>query len=183
MIQNICVYCASSSQIDTDYMKAAERSGVLLGQQGLRVVNGAGRNGLMHAVSEAVMTSGGTVTGVIPHFMVANGWKHTSLNECIVTETMHARKQYMIETTDAAIALPGGCGTWEELFELMTWKQLGLCNHPIVILNTKHYYDPLLEMIQRAADGGFMSTHDNRMPSYHVADTPEQAMQALGFNV
>ena len=102
------------------------------------------------------LKAGGTVVGVIPHFMVENGWCHSGLTELIRVETMHERKQRMADMSDAVIALPGGCGTLEELMEIITWRQLELYHHPMIILNTNHYYDPLLEMLNRVEDEQFM---------------------------
>ena len=144
-ISSVCVYCASSTKIPPVYFDAAKELGRLLGERKLRVVNGAGNIGLMCAVSDAALAAGGTVTGVIPHFMVEQDWYHKGLTELIEVETMHERKQLMANLSDAVIALPGGCGTLEELLEIITWKQLGLYLNPIVILNINHYYDPLFE--------------------------------------
>lgn len=176
-IKTVCVYCASSTQIDPVYFKAADRLGELLGRQELRVVNGAGSIGLMRAVSDATLKAGGTVIGVIPHFMVKENWHHPHLTEMIEVETMHQRKQTMADLSDAVIALPGGCGTLEELLEIITWKQLGLYQHPIVILNTNHYFDPLITMLQRAVDEQFMRPQHQAM--WAVAETPEEAVDLI----
>ncbi|MDH6341826.1 uncharacterized protein (TIGR00730 family) [Parabacteroides sp. PFB2-12] len=176
-IKTVCVYCASSTQIDPVYFEAADRLGELLGRQELRVVNGAGSIGLMRAVSDATLKAGGTVTGVIPHFMVKENWHHPHLTEMIEVETMHQRKQTMADLSDAVIALPGGCGTLEELLEIITWKQLGLYQHPIVILNTNHYFAPLITMLQRAVDEQFMRPQHQAM--WAVAETPEEAVDLI----
>lgn len=176
-ITSVCIYCASSTQIDPVYFEAAEQLGHLLGKQGLKVINGAGSIGLMCAVSDATLEAGGTVTGVIPRFMVKENWHHSHLTELIEVETMHERKQKMADLSDAVIALPGGCGTLEELLEIITWKQLGLYLHPIVILNTNHYYDPLIEMLQRAIDEQFMRPLHQAM--WAVAQTPEEAVDLI----
>ena len=143
-ISSVCVYCASSTKIPPVYFDAAKELGRPFGERKLRVVNGAGNIGLMCAVSDAALAAGGTVTGVIPHFMVEQDWYHKGLTELIEVETMHERKQLMANLSDAVIALPGGCGTLEELLEIITWKQLGLYLNPIVILNINHYYDTLV---------------------------------------
>mgnify|MGYP000385153749 CR=1 FL=1 len=155
-ISSVCVYCASSTKIPPIYFDAAKELGCLLGERKLRVVNGAGNIGLMCTVSDAALAAGGTVTGVIPHFMVEQDWYHKGLTELIEVETMHERKQLMANLSDAVIALPGGCGTLEELLEIITWKQLGLYLNPIVILNINHYYDPLLELLRNAMNENFM---------------------------
>ena len=155
-LSSVCVYGASSTRIDKVYYDDAGELGTLLGQRGLRVINGAGNMGLMAAVSDAALKAGGTVTGVIPRFMVEQGWHHTGLTELIEVESMHERKQTMARLSDAVIALPGGCGTLEELLEIITWKQLGLYLNPIVLLNTKGYYDSLLQLFDHAVDEHFM---------------------------
>ena len=121
--------------------------------------------------------AGGTVTGVIPHFMVEQDWYHKGLTELIEVETMHERKQLMANLSDAVIALPGGCGTLEELLEIITWKQLGLYLNPIVILNINHYYDPLLELLRNAMNENFMRPQHAKM--WAVADTPEEAIRLI----
>ena len=155
-IASVCVYCASSTRVAPVYREAAAELGRLLGERNLRVINGAGNTGLMCAVSDGALAAGGTVTGVIPHFMVEQNWCHKGLTELVEVDNMHERKQRMADLSDAAIALPGGCGTLEELLEVITWKQLGLYLNPIVILNINGYFDPLLEMFRRAVDEHFM---------------------------
>ena len=123
-IQNVCVYSASSTKIAPAYFATAEELGRLLAIRGINLINGAGSIGLMAATSNAALAAGGTVTGVIPRFMVEQGWNHTGLTRLVETETMHERKQLMAEMSDGVIALPGGCGTMEELLEIITWKQL-----------------------------------------------------------
>lgn len=176
-IKTVCVYSASSTKIPEIYFQAADELGRLLGERGLRVVNGAGNIGLMRAVSDATLAAGGTVTGVIPRFMVEQDWYHKGLTELIVTETMHERKQRMADLADAVIALPGGCGTFEELLEIITWKQLGLFANPIVILNTDSYYDALLALFERAVKENFM--RDQHTGMWSVAQTPEEAVRLI----
>lgn len=176
-IKTVCVYSASSTKIPEVYFRAADELGRLLGERGLRVVNGAGNIGLMRAVSDATLAAGGTVTGVIPRFMVEQGWYHDGLTELIVTETMHERKRRMADLADAVIALPGGCGTFEELLEIITWKQLGLFANPIVILNTDGYYDALLALFERAVRENFM--RDKHSGMWAVAQTPEEAVRLI----
>lgn len=176
-ISSVCVYCASSTKIPSVYFDAAKELGRLLGERNLRLVNGAGSIGLMCAVSDAVLAAGGTVTGVIPRFMVEQGWHHQGLTELIEVGTMHERKQRMADLSDAVIALPGGCGTLEELLEIITWKQLGLYLNPIVILNINHYYDPLLELLRKAAEENFMRPQHTGL--WAVAYTPEEAIRLI----
>ena len=158
-INSVCVYSASSSKIDKVYFEAAGRLGKLLAERRIRLVNGA------------------EVTGVIPRFMVEQGWHHTGLTRLVEVESMHERKQLMADLSDAVIALPGGCGTLEELLEVITWKQLGLYLNPIVILNTNDFFDPLLDQLKRAIDENFMRRQHGDI--WHVAATPEEAVELV----
>ena len=176
-IKNVCVYSASSTKIAPVYFAVAEELGHLLASKGINLINGAGSIGLMAAASNAALASGGTVTGVIPHFMVEQGWHHTGLTKLIETETMHERKRLMADMSDGIIALPGGCGTLEELLEIITWKQLGLYLKPVVVLNVDGYFNPLLEMLQKAIDENFMRPEHGNI--WVVANTPEEAVQLL----
>lgn len=176
-ISSVCVYCASSTKIAPVYFEAATKLGMLLGERKLRLINGAGSIGLMCAVSDATLAAGGTATGVIPRFMVEQGWHHPELTELIEVESMHERKQLMADLSDAVIALPGGCGTLEELLEIITWKQLGLYLNPVVILNINHYFDPLLAMLWLAVDEQFMRPQHAEM--WAVAETPEEAVELI----
>ena len=155
-INSVCVYSASSTKIDAVYFQAADTLGRLLAEHRIRLINGAGSIGLMRSVADAVLKNGGEVTGVIPRFMVEQNWHHTGLTELIEVESMHERKRKMADLSDGIIALPGGCGTLEELLEIITWKQLGLYLNPIVILNINGFFDPLLEMLEKAIDENFM---------------------------
>lgn len=177
MIKNVCVYSASSTQIAPAYFEAATQLGRLLAIKGINLINGAGSIGLMAATSNAALAAGGTVTGVIPRFMVEQGWHHTGLTRLVETENMHERKQLMARMADAVIALPGGCGTMEELLEIITWKQLGLYLNPIVILNVNGFYDPLLSMLQQAVDQHFMRPEHAGI--WRVVTTAEEAVEML----
>lgn len=150
----------------------------MLAQKGIRIINGAGNIGLMAALSNAALVAGGKVTGVIPHFMVEQGWHHTGLTELLEVNDMHERKQTMARLSEAVIALPGGCGTLEELLEIITWKQLGLYLHPIVILNTNGYFDLLLAMLEKAIQERFMREQHGKI--WAVAQTPEEAVELIG---
>lgn len=176
-IKNVCVYCASSTKIAPVYFASAESLGRLLAMRGINLINGAGSIGLMGTVSNAALEAGGTVTGVIPRFMVEQNWHHTGLTKLVETENMHERKQLMAEMSDGVIALPGGCGTMEELLEIITWKQLGLYLKPIVILNVDGFFDSLLEMLQRVIDENFMRKEHGAI--WQVAQTPEEALDLL----
>ena len=176
-IHSVCVYSASSTKINPVYFKAAEELGSLLAEHHIRLINGAGSIGLMCAVADAVLKNGGEVTGVIPRFMVEQNWHHTGLTELIEVESMHERKQKMANLSDGIVALPGGCGTLEELLEIITWKQLGLYLNPIVILNVNGFFDPLLEMLGKAIDENIMRQQHGDI--WKVAQTPEEALRLL----
>lgn len=176
-IKNVCVYSASSTKIDKKYFDVAEELGTLLAKNNINLINGAGCLGLMKAVSDATLNAGGTVTGVIPRFMVEQGWHHNGLTNLIETENMHERKQLMANLSDGIIALPGGCGTLEELLEIITWKQLALYLNPIVILNIDGFYDPLLAMLDKCIKENFMRLeHEN---IWRVASTAVEALNYL----
>ncbi|MBO7049696.1 MAG: TIGR00730 family Rossman fold protein [Bacteroidaceae bacterium] len=170
----IVVYGASSQDVEQVFSDASYRLGQLIAHSGKRLVSGAGATGLMAAVEDGVLSAGGTAIGIIPQFMVDNGWLHQGLTEVIITADMHERKNRMANMADAVIALPGGTGTFEELFEIITWKMLGLFVKPVIILNTDHYYDPLLQMLDCTADRGFMNPLFRKL--WAVADDPDQAI-------
>ena len=174
---NVCVFCASSADIDPRYLEAARELGRRLAEGGWRCVNGGGAVGLMGAVTDGALDAGGEVTGVIPKFMVDNGWCYDRLDDVIITADMHQRKQMMSEMADAVIAMPGGVGTLEELLETLTWRQLGLVKVPVIILNTLGYYDGLLAMLSHAIDEGFMKTSHAKL--WQVAATPEEVIALL----
>lgn len=176
-ITSVTVYCASSTQIDECYFEAARRLGMLLAQKEIRIINGAGSMGLMATVSDAALDAGGKVMGVIPSFMVEQGWHHQQLSELRITDTMHERKQLMADLSEGVVALPGGCGTLEELLEIITWKQLGLYIHPIVILNTNGYFDALIKQLDHAVDEHFMRQQHKAI--WQVASTPDEAVELL----
>ena len=174
---NITVYLGANEGNDPSLRKEVRELGTWIGESGNRLVYGGSKSGLMGEIAESVLQAGGEVTGVIPHFMVEQGWQHKGLTEMIEVENMHQRKQKMADLSDAVIALPGGCGTLEELLEIITWKQLGLYLNPIVILNTNGYFDPLLAMLQRAVDENFMREQHGAI--WHVASTPQEAIDLI----
>lgn len=176
-IKRVAVYAASSSQVSSEYIDAAAELGRTLAAEGIEIVYGAGKVGLMGALADAALDAGGKVTGVIPQFMVDNGWCREKLTNLIVTPDMHTRKEKIVSLADATIALPGGVGTLEEFMEIITWKQLGLYANPIVILNTRGYFNPLKEMLERAVEEKFMrEIHSNL---WSIADTPRQAADLI----
>ena len=178
-IKSVCVYSASSTELDKAYLEAATCLGKVLAERRLTLINGAGRTGLMGAASDAALAAGGRVVGIIPQFMVDRGWHHPQLTELIVTQSMHERKELMAEKSDGIIAMPGGCGTLEELMEIITWKQLGIYRKPIVILNTRGYYNSLINMLDTAIAERFMRQEHHRI--WQVASSPEEAVELL-FN-
>ena len=171
----IAVYCASSTQIDGCYFKDARLLGNLMADKGITLVNGAGNMGLMAASADGCLEKGGKAIGVIPTFMIGEGWCHNGMTEIIETTDMHERQAKMAEMTDAGIFLPGGCGTFAELMELITWKQLGLYLKPIILLNTKGYFDSLLNTLHQAITENFM--RPVHADIWKVAPTPEEALR------
>lgn len=176
-MKRVAVYCASSTKIKPCYFEVAREIGKGLAERGLELVNGAGNMGLMQASSDGCLEAGGKVTGVIPQFMVDQNWHHTGLTRLIVTESMHERKKTIADMTDAAIVLPGGCGTYDELFEIITWKQLGLYLNPIIIVNVDGYFDTLLALLQKAIDENFMRVQHGAI--WRVATTADEALEML----
>lgn len=172
---NITVYSASSGQVPANYVEAARELGQLMAAQGITLVNGAGRTGLMGACTDACLEAGGEAVGVIPQFMVEQHWQHEGMTRLEVTADMHERKERMAQLGDACIALPGGVGTLEELLEIITWKQLGLYLKPIVVLNTNGYFDPLLAQLERAIEQQFMRPQHAAI--WQVAETPAEALK------
>ena len=176
-IKSIAVYCASSNKIRASFVEAAETLGAIFASHGIRLVYGDGGIGLMAAVAKGVLDAGGEAIGVIPRFMVEQGWNNPRSTKTIVTETMHERKATICNISDAMVALPGGIGTFEELLECLTWKQLGLHNNPVVILNTDGYYDRLLSCIDLMIEEQMMRPIHKDM--YVVVSTPEEVLPAI----
>ena len=176
-IHSVAVYCASSTKIKEVYYEAARQLGRGLGRRGITLINGAGNMGLMQACSDACLEAGGRVVGVIPTIMIEQGWHHTGLTELIETPDMASRKQRINDMSDAAIVLPGGCGTLDELFEIVTLKQLGVYLKPIVVLNVAGYYDDLLRHLQRTIEENFMRPEHAGI--WRVATTAEEAIEMV----
>lgn len=153
----VCVYCGSRPGDHPDFTAAARAVGHRIGEQGWRLVYGGGRAGLMGEVADAALAAGAHVTGVIPRSLMEREHGHTALQEQHVVETMHERKRLMAERADAFLALPGGIGTFEELFEVWTWRQLGYHDKPVGLLDVDGYYQPLLAFIASSRDRGFLS--------------------------
>lgn len=161
---NICVYCGSRPGIQPAYAGAARALGTLIGQQGHGLVYGGGNVGLMGIVADAVLAAGGPVVGVIPEALVQREVGHQGLSEQHVVPTMHVRKQMMAERADAFIALPGGIGTLEELYEVWTWRQLGYHDKPIGVLNVAGFYDRLLSFMDHCVAEGFLDDAQRNVP-------------------
>jgi hypothetical protein len=181
---SLCVYCGSRPGTLPAYTEAAQAVGQWIGNHGGQLVYGGGRNGLMGVVAQATLAAGGRVVGVIPQALVDKEMANRDCHELHVVQTMHERKRLMAERADAFLALPGGIGTFEELFEVWTWQQLGYHNKPLGLLNSAGYYDGLMGFLRSAVGHGFMS--DWQMDMLRVdADAPTllpALVQAAGLN-
>jgi hypothetical protein len=176
-ISSICVYCGSADGVRAEFYDAANQLGQELAHSGLQLVYGAGKTGLMGAVADGALQAGGVVTGIVPVHLNTTQLIHASLTRLEVVENMHLRKARMSALADAFIALPGGYGTFEELFETLTWAQLGLHQKPIGLLNTRGYFDPLIELIQHAMREGFLyAEHRTLLLS---SDDPRKLIEML----
>jgi uncharacterized protein (TIGR00730 family) len=176
-VKTVCVYCGSAERVRNGYLQAAFEMGRVLGQAGLALVYGAGSTGLMGAVADGALEAGGEVIGVIPGIFNTPRLAHAGLTRLEVVENIHVRKARMIELADAFIALPGGFGTWEELFEILTWAQIGLHSKPIGLLNTLNYFDRLMAMIDHAYDEGFIYSEHRQL--YSHAEEPQALLEVL----
>jgi len=176
-VKSICVYCGSSPGADPKFLEAAVACGTRLAQSGLTLVYGGGKVGLMGAVADAALAAGGRVVGVMPKDLVDQEIAHRGLSELHVVRTMHERKLKMAELSDAFLCLPGGPGTFEEIFEQWTWALLGIHAKPCGFVNVSGYYDLMAQTIQRMADAGFIGQRYVDMLVY--ADTTEEALEAF----
>jgi uncharacterized protein (TIGR00730 family) len=176
-IKRVCVYCASSRQCDPIYHDAARRLGRELARRRITCVYGGGTNGSMGHLADGALSEGGRVIGVLPRFMYDVEWGHRGLSELLLVEDMHERKRLMISEVDAVIALPGGCGTLEELFEAMAWKRLGIFGGPIVMVNTGGFYDKCAELLTSCIERRFMDERHGMM--WSIVDEPEQVFEAI----
>ena len=174
----ICVYGASGDQLDPRYFDAARQLGRLIAEGGHTLIFGGGQGGLMGACAEGAAERGGEIVGIAPRFFDEPGILYPRCTRFLYTETLRERKQLMEEESDAFLVLPGGIGTLEEFFETLTLKQLGRHDKPMALVNTLHYYDAMLQMLQSAAEGGFMS--HNCLLLFGFCATPEEAMAYLG---
>lgn len=168
---SVCVYCGSKPGNLPAFAESAKMVGRWIGQHGGQLVYGGGRNGLMGIVANATLAAGGRVVGVIPKALVEKEWAHSECTELHVVETMHERKQMMAQRADVFLTLPGGIGTFEEFFEVWTWRQLGYHNKPIGLLNLNGYYDPLLTFLNTVVSHEFMGSWQmDLVQSHHDAE-------------
>lgn len=177
MMKAICVYCGSSDRVDPEYVQAAFAMGQAIARRGWQLVYGAGKTGLMGAVADGALAAGGEVIGVIPALFNTPALAHSGLTRLEVTADMHQRKARLIELADALVALPGGYGTFEELFEALTWAQIGLHTKPIGLLNARRYYDPLLSLVDHARLQGMIYAEHQAL--FVHAEEPEALLSAL----
>ena len=177
MIKQICVFCASSRQVDLQYFKATKDVAEKIATNNIISVYGGGAVGLMGKYADTVLSNGGKIIGIIPKFMVEVEWAHKNLTELVIVDDLHQRNKKMLEGVDAVIALPGGCGTLEELIEVITLKRLGLFIKPIVIVNVKEFYNPLIEMLNLCIKEKFMSEKHKDM--WTIIDNPIHILDAI----
>ena len=176
-IASVCVYCASSRRADQEYAESARRLGEILAEQGLTLIYGGGAVGSMGAVANGAISRGGRVLGILPRFMDELEWGHTGASELFLVDNMAQRKQQMIERSDALVALPGGSGTLEELLEALTWKRLGLHGKPIVMVNTRDFFAPLLALLEQTIEEHFMDIRHREM--WTVVSHVEEVLPAI----
>lgn len=174
---NVCVYGAASNEIDKAYLTEGEVLGRLIGKGGHRLVFGGGQTGMMGAVARGVRETGGKILGVAPKFFDKPGVLYQECDELVFTETMRERKAKMEEESDAFVMSPGGLGTWEEFFEMITLRQLSRHQKPIIILNINGYYDPLIALMEHAIKGKFLE--EKAREYYLVAKTADEVMKLL----
>lgn len=174
---SVCVYCGSRPGNDARYAEVAREVGHWIGSRGGQLVYGGGRSGLMGIVADSALAAGGTVVGIIPRALVDRELAHEHCQELLVVETMHERKRLMAEHADAFLALPGGIGTFEEFFEVWTWRQLGYHDKPIGLLNEANYYDGLLKFMETGVEQAFMSPW--QMDLIRVSDNALQLLPDL----
>jgi uncharacterized protein (TIGR00730 family) len=176
-VKRICVYCGSSGRVDETYRAAATRFGVILAKAGIELVYGGGRVGLMGLLADAALASGGRVTGIIPIHLHDKEVGHTGLSELVIVDNMHERKRRMFELSDAFAVLPGGLGTLDETLEIITWKQLGLHDKPVVLVDVAGYWTPLIELVEHAVVSGFATRRSLQL--YRVVPRVEDVLPAV----
>ena len=175
-ITSLCVYCGSAVGLAPTYRAAGERLGRLLAEQGVRLVFGGGRIGMMGVIADAVVRHGGKVTGIIPNFLEAREVGHRGIDDLRIVDSMHVRKQLMFDLADAFAILPGGYGTLDETFEIITWRLLGMHDKPVVIVNQDGYWSPLIDLIEHCRREGFVS---ERSDLYRIVADVDEVLPAL----
>ena len=180
LIKRICVYCGASGNVDESYRAAAIRMGSVLAENGIGLVYGGGRVGLMGLMADAALAYGGEVIGIIPGHLHEREVGHTGLTQLLVVGNMHERKQAMFEKSDAFAILPGGFGTLEEALECITWRQLGLHDKPIFLIDIQEYWVPLLRLFEHVIDSGFASRNTRSLYQVlpRVDDLPDAVLKA-----
>lgn len=176
-IQTVCVYCGSSSHVDDSYKETAHQVGTALARRRMRVVYGGGHVGLMGILADSALKAGGEVVGIIPEHIRAREVQHDHLTELHVVDSMHTRKRMMVERSDAFVILPGGIGTLDETFEILSWRQLGLHTKPVVIFNKDGFWDSLIDLMDHLVAHGF-APRENYL-SYKVAHDVDEMFTAL----
>ncbi len=176
-IEKVCVFCASSTKVEETYINDAKKLGEILSQNNISMNYGGGAVGLMGAIANSMLKSKGNVIGIIPKFMVEVEWEHKGVKEMIHVETMAERKQLLVKNVDAVIALPGSTGTLEELFEVLSNKKLGLFTKPVILLNTKGFFNPLIEMLHKIVEENFMRQEHQEL--WTVVEKPEDVIDAI----
>lgn len=181
MVKSVCVFCASSSQINSVYLNGAYQCGEVLAKEGIKIIYGGGGRGSMGYVANGALSLNAKVVGIIPKFMVDLEWAHQGLTELIIVESMAERKSKMLQMSDAVLVLPGGSGTLEELFETISLKRLGMYLKPIIILNTNNYYDPLMKLLESSVKENFMDEKHSGMWTF--IKSPDEIMKAINNSV
>ena len=171
------IFCASSPRIDAEFFKAADELAGILVENDITIYFGGGKYGLMGQIATRVIRDNGKIIGVIPRFMEEENWHQREIKNMIFVNSMHERKETILNHSEALIAFPGGCGTVEELMEAITWKQLGLYTGPIIILNIKGYYDPLLTLLDRMIEESFLREVHRKM--WSIVKKPSEVMGAI----
>jgi len=177
-VKAVCVFCGARNEVPKAHLEAGVTFGGMLAERGIRLVYGGGDCGVMGAVANAVLKHKGKVTGVFPRSLKNLESEHASLSEIIMVESMHERKRIMFERSDAIVVLPGGFGTMDEMFEIITWKQLRFHEKPIVIFNHLGYWDPLVVLMENIINIGFARPETRDL--YTVVDSLEDVLKAVG---
>lgn len=179
-IRSVCVYCGSSPGQDDAYVRSGQALGRAIAGAGLRLIYGGGTKGIMGAVADGAIRAGGKVTGIIPRFLISKEATEAALSrldELVITENMHERKHTMFEKSDAFVALPGGIGTVEEIVEIMTWAQLGRHRKPIIFVNVRGFWNPMLALLDHMRTQGFV--HSSHLVQPIVVDDPDAVVAAI----